>query len=141
MTTENRKGRELGAATLEIRAMFDKHGDISYGDAIQHIKEMSKAVRDYYMENTDDKKQGSNRFNVAKNAWKKLHGKTVKARKAHKVTAKTSKVKVARRPVVASNGNAMEEVVSRGGLSKVKAEIAHLQSLVNTVETLMSKVA
>ena len=64
MATETRKGRELGAATLEIRAMFDKHGDISYGDAIQHIKEMSKAVRDYYMENTDDKKQGSNRHQV-----------------------------------------------------------------------------
>ena len=138
------RGREVGQPTIEIRAMFEKHGPLTYKEALPYIEKMSDEVRAYYTESTNGKNQGSNRYNVAKAGWNKSKGNKVKAKKVVAKAAKVKAGKVAKvtktRRIVAAN-DPMTEVMQMGGLKALNAEIARLQGLKDAVESILAKVA
>ncbi len=136
MSTEETKGRGHEAMSA-IRAMLDKYGDLSYKTALEHINKMPSAVKAHFTEMKDGKNAGANRYNVAKNGWKKASGQTVKARKTTK-TVTAVKTRTAR---VTFNGDAVTEITKMGGIKAVEAKIAHMQKLVDQVKGLLSKVA
>ncbi len=139
--SEETRGRTKSESTVAICDMLNKHGDLSYQNALEHIKAMPKAVRDHFMEVKDDgKNAGANRYNVAKNAWKKQNGQVVKARKTPSDKPKTQKTtRVAR--VATFNSDAFGEIAKVGGLKAAKAEAARLQKLIEQVEGMLTKVA
>jgi chromatin remodeling complex protein RSC6 len=139
--SEETRGRSKSESTVAICEMLNKHGDLSYQNALEHIKAMPKSVRDHFMEVKEDgKNAGANRYNVAKNAWKKQNGQVVKARKTPSDKPKTQKTtRVAR--VATFNSDAFGEIAKVGGLKAAKAEAARLQKLIEQVEGMLTKVA
>jgi hypothetical protein len=142
--SEETRGRSKSESTVAICEMLNKHGDLSYQNALEHIKAMPKSVRDHFMEVKEDgKNAGANRYNVAKNAWKKQNGQVVKARKT--TTAAADKPKTQRTTRVARvatfNSDAFGEIAKLGGLKAAKAEAARLQKLIEQVEGMLTKVA
>ena len=135
------RGREVSPNTLAIRALFEQHGDMSYQNALEHIEKMEKGPRTYFTEVVDGKNAGANRYNVAKNGWKKANGGAIKARKTTKTPKAEKPAKVARQSRQVVSNDPMAEVAKMGGLKAVTAEIARLQGLKQAVESLIAKVA
>lgn len=157
---KTRKGREVGPETLAVRAIFDKHGPLTYTEALPHLRKAGKSIHAYFTEEKKNKhgdmtNAGANRYNVAKNAWKKAKGVKTKARK--KSTASTAAQPPKKRSTSttapkkrtttrrASKANdfvsAWSEVKGMGGIAKVEAEIERLQALVATVNEELQAVA
>jgi len=141
-----RKGREVSANTQAVRDICDKHGAIPYSEALPHLKQAGASVYRYFTEDTEGKKQGANRYNVAKSAWKKANGKPIRKRAASTSAAPKSATKrrsaPQRRSVSSTDFNAaFSEVKKMGGIAAVNAEIERLQGIVAVVSEELKAVA
>ena len=143
-----------GRNTQSLFDVLDAQGDMTHREAETHLKKVGKDVHEYFYGSHG---KGTNRFNSFKNQWKHERNEPIGGKKKSRKSKKdetptrrrrrpagttTATTTTRRRRTTGSDDvvTALNRVEKMGGLSAVKAQIAELQGLVETVETVQAKI-